>query len=140
VPFHLLDLLADSNYPVIRREMHTCSNQRGFQGRPMWVALLCVLLAALFLYNPFVVLISPTGNVAYQSLSRNRATVGSCELQQFSPQKTLHPPLAVFFVSVVANVSQPIRHTWRPAHLLESHITPPSEIPCNLWFRPPPAA
>ena len=118
--------------------MHISSTQRDFQRRPTWVAIFCVLLAALFLYNPFVALVSPAGDMAYHSLSRNRATVGASELQQFTPRKTLHIPLALFFVSFVTSVSQPLRHTWRSAHFVEARITPLSEIPCNLWFRPPP--
>ena len=120
--------------------MLTCSNPRSLQGRSTWVALLCVLLAALFLYNPFVALVSPAGGVAYHSLSRNRATIGASELQQFTPQETPHLPLPLFFVSFVASTLQPLRHTWRPAHFVEARIRPLSEIPCDLWFRPPPVA
>ena len=118
--------------------MHTSSTQRSFQRRPTGVAIFCVLLAALFLYNPFVALVSPVHGVAYHSLSRNRATVGASELQQFTPQQILYVQPELFLLGLSATVLRPLQHSWRPAHLFATRITPRTEIPSNLCFRPPP--
>ncbi|HWY05976.1 MAG TPA: hypothetical protein VNY24_03900, partial [Candidatus Acidoferrales bacterium] len=48
----------------------------------MWI---CLLLAALILYNPFAALCYSHGPIEVHTLQRNRATVGASELQHFSP-------------------------------------------------------
>jgi hypothetical protein len=111
---------------------------RGNNRWSAWTVFLCVLLAALFFYNPFVALISPAGNLAYHSPARNRSTVGASELQQFSPQQSLHVQPELSFVNLVAAI-QPLQHTWRPAHFVEARIAPLAKLPSNLRFRPPPA-
>jgi hypothetical protein len=108
--------------------------------QPAWVVFLCVLLAALFFYNPFVALISHTGDLAYHSPARNRSTVGASELQQFSPQQSLRTQPQLFFVNLAPAFFEPLQHAWRPAHFVEARIAPLANLPSNLWFRPPPVA
>src|ERR1700676_3625639 len=48
----------------------------------IWV---CVLLAALMLYNPFAALYFSHDTIEVHTLQRNRASVGASELQHFSP-------------------------------------------------------
>ena len=114
--------------------------QRSHNRQPSWVVCLCVLLAVLFFYNPFVALTSSAGELAYHSLARNRATVGASELQQFSPQKSLHVVPELFFLSFADSVFRPLQHTWRSAHFAQPSIVPLAKVPSNLWFRPPPVA
>jgi hypothetical protein len=114
--------------------------QPAANSQPAWVVFLCVLLAALFFYNPFGALISHPGDLAYHSPARNRATVGASELQQFSPQQSLRTQPQLFFVNLAAAVFAPLQHAWRPALFVEARIAPLASLPSNLWFRPPPAA
>jgi hypothetical protein len=135
IPF--LTTGADSNYPG-NQAMKNHHRQRGNNRRPAWAVFLCVLLAALFFYNPFVALSSPAGDLAVHSLARNRSTVGASELQQFSPQQSLGLQPELFFLGLVAAL-RPVQHTWRPAHFVEARIAPLAKLPSNLRFRPPPA-
>ena len=52
---------------------------------PRWQVCLSVLLILLVVYNPFSALGGYSGSVSYDELARNRATIGSSELQHFSP-------------------------------------------------------
>jgi hypothetical protein len=99
----------------------------------------CLALAILFLYNPFLAL-TPSSNVLNVNHSLSyRATVASSELQHFSP-----PDARKIFALSVASVL-----TWldSPANLVVSRVTKvfpyPAcafEVVCSdLWFRPPPA-
>jgi hypothetical protein len=139
-PKRRLDRKADSNYSVNGREMQNSHIQDAGSRRPFWVVLFCILLVVLFFYNPFVALISPTGGLAYHSLSRYRATVGVSELQQFSPQQSFHMRPELFFLNLAASVFRPQQHTWRPAHIVEVPVASLAKLPSNLLFRPPPAA
>src|SRR5215468_7167751 len=63
---------------------------------PHWQAGICVLLVALLLYNPFIALYCSHGPNSVHTPERNRATVGSSELQHFgSPQETQQPDLTM---------------------------------------------
>ena len=100
----------------------------------------CVALAILFLYNPYATLASSSsGQLNIQHSLSYRATVGSSELQHFSPtdaRKTFAVPIAVattwlespinILVGQVAEVS--------PHHLCAYQL-----VCADLWFRPPPA-
>ncbi len=125
---------------VIGRKMLHSDKQRVGSRQPAWVVFLWFLLAALFFYNPFVSLTSPAGDLAYHSLARNRATVGASELQQFSPQKSLHVQPELSFLNLAASIFLPLQHAWHSAHFVEPSIVPLAKLPSNLWFRPPPAA
>jgi hypothetical protein len=120
--------------------MRNRHKQPASNNQPPWVVFFCVLLAALFFYNPFIALISHAGDLAYHSPARYRATVGASELQQFSPQQSLRTQPQLFFVNLAAALFQPLQHAWRPAHFVEVRIAPLANLPSNLWFRPPPAA
>lgn len=100
---------------------------------------LCLLLASLFLYNPFL-----AGRDSFDGLNlrhppSNRATIGSSELLQFRvadgrstfaiPEAAsieFHPPLP----------DHPLAVSEGPAE----DILPAQQFLCaSLWFRPPPA-
>jgi hypothetical protein len=100
----------------------------------------CVALAILFLYNPYSTLAcSSSGQLNVQHSLSYRATVGSSELQHFSPpdaRKAFAVPIAVattwlespinFIVAQAAEVSTP-------------HLCVYQLLCADLWFRPPPA-
>jgi len=100
---------------------------------------ICVLLIGLVLYNPFVALGKTSASLSYDRLARNRATVGSAELQNFSPapDPNMQPP------DVHADVPQ-----IEPAVILQAHepgMEPQEVLPAEpellagVWFRPPPS-
>lgn len=99
----------------------------------------CLALAVLFLYNPYLA-VTPSSSVlnVHHTLSY-RATVGSSELQHFSP-----PDARKIFATSIA-----VATTWleSPINFLVSqvaevsthHLRPYQLVCADLWFRPPPA-
>ncbi len=120
----------------MRRELHL----RGNSSAALWRVALCVTLAALFLYNPFLAVYgtSPIANI--QHPLSYRATVAGSELQTctVAPEGPLAPALEV----AVAREGLPAAATtpvW-PA-LTGDTIRPVRRVICNsLWFRPPPVS
>jgi len=103
-------------------------------------AVVCLLLAGLLLYNPFLSLIqSPTG-LSVHLLPRNRATVGSAELQHFSPvsRDVAADILLVERTGEVTAISGGQESRLAPDFTRDRVITP--DFSSNLWFRPPPPA
>lgn len=103
-----------------------------------WRIAISVLVVGLVLYNPFVVLGRSSGCLSYQRLACNRATLGSAELQDFSPapDPDIQPP------DIGADVPQ-----IEPAVILQAHppaldqeelIPAEPELLAGVWFRPPP--
>jgi hypothetical protein len=52
---------------------------------PIWQILTCVLLAGLFLYNPFLAASRASNSLTVCHPASYRATVGCSELEQFTP-------------------------------------------------------
>jgi hypothetical protein len=105
--------------------------------RHAWV---CVLLAFLFLYNPFLVpLGSGTGlNVLHPA--SHRATVGSSELDKYSSPKSqsVHVFVSLFFAKAFSFLPDRVIHSFLPQ---VSELLPPQlKLRASLWVRPPPAA
>ncbi len=101
---------------------------------------LCLLLAGLFLYNPFLGTPNYFGELNLRHPARNRATVGASELQQFK----VADEGSKIKVPVSAAAQTPLALPDRaesPAHLFLEQITPPKQfLSASLWFRPPPAS
>lgn len=105
---------------------------------PRGRACVCVLLIALVVYNPFAALGGSTGRLSYETLARNRASIGSGELQHFSPvsnpdvQSDLALDLQGMGSAVSIEQQQPAR---------DQHTELPSEpsLLSAVWFRPPPS-
>jgi hypothetical protein len=105
---------------------------------PHWRVCVCVLLAALVLFNPFSLLKGSSGQRSYDELARNRASIGSSELQHFSPVSNpdVQPELAVDVQgarsAVCAQEEQPVR--------ARREVLPPQPaLLAGVWFRPPPS-
>jgi len=110
----------------------------GEHQKPARYVWLCVLLAVLFLYNPFVVAPSSGAGLNLQESARHRATVGASELQQFRATER-HAP--VVRMEALAGEILLVK-----AVVFERCTTPDVEVrtalnvlPASLWFRPPPA-
>jgi hypothetical protein len=103
-------------------------------------AVLCLLLIALLLYNPFFTVLSISQDLSVQHPLSYRATVAGSELQRatFEAGRPLLPSLsAVLLVAATlltpsydAGLFQPI-----------DSVSPISQELCDsMWFRPPPSA
>ena len=105
---------------------------------PRWQVCLCLLLILLVVYNPFSLLSGYSGSLSYDKLARNRATIGSSELQHFSPVSNpgLHNDL---------DAMPPGAELPQCGHEAEPGTDPGEEVasePAKLagvWFRPPPS-
>jgi hypothetical protein len=105
---------------------------------PKWEAAMCLLLAALSLFNPFLNAAAGTSGLNFCHAASHRATVGSSELQQFTPTsgRSVLESAALVTVQLLREVISDIRHPLATA-MLEAAL--PAEIlPACLWFRPPP--
>lgn len=102
-------------------------------------AWLCVLLALLILYNPFLALINSYGSFSVHGLARHRATVGASELQHLgcaqdqSQQDVLNlREFREVFAGPVAEYEAVALH--RDVEI------PQPEFVSHIWSRPPPLA
>ena len=99
----------------------------------------CLALAILFLYNPYLA-VSPSSSVlnVHHTLSY-RATVGSSELQHFSPTNA-RKIFALSVASVLNWLDSPANPMVRRITEVSAHPACAFEVVCSdLWFRPPPA-
>jgi hypothetical protein len=103
-------------------------------------AIVCLLLAGLLLYNPFLSAIHSSSGLSVHHLSRNRATVGSGELQPFSPVSTgvaadVQLEEGTGEIIAIAGGQEILLAT----DLARDRVITP-DFSSNLWFRPPPSA
>jgi hypothetical protein len=100
----------------------------------------CLLLVGFLLYNPFLSLTHSSRGLSVHQLSRNRATVGAGELQNFS-LATKVPPVDILSAECVRELVVVQTETEFP---LATDRTPIRELfqefSSNLFFRPPPSA
>jgi hypothetical protein len=108
----------------------------------MWQVFTCILLAGLLLYNPFLAVSTNSGALAICHPASYRATVASCELEQFVQPN-------VSFAALLPNLTdlQILLPRLAAAHSTlmpfpEERITavPQTGFSSSLWFRPPPVA
>jgi hypothetical protein len=103
-----------------------------------WRVALCVILVALFLYNPFLTIYGASPIVNIQHPLSYRATIASSELRRCTvePAKPLVPALeaAVAFESEQSPATDEVTPVL-PRDLFRAL----PQVICNsLWFRPPP--
>ena len=116
--------MPDQNHPIRAQRLR------------VWV---CVLLAALLLYNPFATLYYSHGTFEVHTLQRNRASVGASELQHFSPVQDDIRQADLNLESSRDKVAVPAESF--VARGLEREIEiPQSDIVSRVWSRPPPLA
>jgi hypothetical protein len=108
---------------------------------PLWRILTCLLLAGLFLYNPFLAAYPAAGNIAVCHPASYRATVGSSELEQFA-QPAANPvealPVRNAVQVLILESANPDAGSRRYIEL-EVVVIPQTGFSSSLWFRPPPA-
>lgn len=111
---------------------------RGSITSPLRV-LVCLLLVALLIYNPFIALFRSHTGLTLHLPPSNRSTVGASELQHFSPVgKDLR--LAICLAVCLGGTFLLVTEHLLPS-TLENAPAPvvPNDLSSNLWFRPPPA-
>jgi hypothetical protein len=102
----------------------------------VWI---CVLLAALLLYNPFAALYYSHDTIEVHTLQRNRASVGASELQHFSPVQDDTPQADLNLESSRDEVAVPAGSYVARGFEREAEV-PQSDIVSKVWSRPPPLA
>ena len=102
----------------------------------VWI---CVLLAALLLYNPFAALYYSHDTIEVHTLQRNRASVGASELQHFSPVQDDIPQADLNLESSRDEVAVPAGSYVARGFEREAEV-PQSVIVSKVWSRPPPLA
>jgi hypothetical protein len=115
---------------------HDTTARGAVSSRQAWV---CVVLVLLLLYNPFLMTSRSDGGLNVRHPASNRATVGSSELQHFSPiagkDRGRLPDLAVAEV-----FAAPPSSAGEGSFGAEQTFLPSSQFPpASLWFRPPPS-
>jgi hypothetical protein len=100
----------------------------------VWV---CVLLAALILYNPFAMLCFSHGSIEVHTLQRNRATVGASELQHFSPVQDETRQTDLTLQANPEELTAPAEN-FAARGFEEEVALPQSDIIAKVWSRPPP--
>jgi hypothetical protein len=100
----------------------------------MWI---CLLLAALILYNPFAALCYSHGPIEVHTLQRNRATVGASELQHFSPVQDEIQKADIDLEANREELAVPAGSYVARGFEREVEV-PQSDIVSRVWSRPPP--
>jgi hypothetical protein len=99
----------------------------------------CLTLAILFLYNPFLGMASSGDGLNIRCSASHRATVGASELQHFSPtnaRKIFSIPVATLLNWLVSPATSTTRYAVKTSTLL--HFIDPL-LCADLWFRSPPS-
>jgi len=98
---------------------------------------LCLSLALLFLYNPFLATPALGNGLCVHHSMSNRATVGASELQHFTA-KERH----ILEAQVDGLTEEPLFSSVMVQQRFEApnpeHRPPQTFWAANLWFRPPP--
>jgi hypothetical protein len=102
----------------------------------VWI---CVLLAALLLYNPFAALCFSHGTFEVHTPQRNRASVGASELQHFSPVQDGNRQVDLSLESNREEVAVTAEGFVARGYEREVEV-PQSDIVSKVWSRPPPLA
>ena len=107
---------------------------------PTWQVALCLFLAALVVYNPYLSATDSSVGLCIRHSASFRATVGASELQHFTPIDSI-AMMAVTAIIALAHFLQfhlpesSERHTG----VTQRVALPEQALPASLWFRPPPA-
>ena len=113
------------------------ANTRGVSGARVCLSL---LVAGLFLYNPFLATPNYFGELNLRHPARNRATVGASELQQFKVGDEGSKIKVPVSVATESPLALPGPAESAPSLFLE-RVSPPQQfLSASLWFRPPPAS
>jgi hypothetical protein len=106
---------------------------------PRWHAWICFCLALFLLYNPYLAAPSSSGDSKVCHPASNRATVGSSELQHFSPADG-EDKLSTHAAAVVETLVALPEVSSQAFQLLPQVASPRHQFfGSGLRFRPPPS-
>ena len=115
-------------------------SKTGLARLPKWQIALCLLLAALVVYNPYSSAADSSVGLCVRHSASFRATLGASELQHFTPKDpgaTLAATIAIALDSFLEhNLAE---NSERYADVTRRVALPEQALPASLWFRPPPA-
>jgi len=108
----------------------------------LWRITLCVLLAGLFLYNPFLGSLKTSESLTVCHPASYRSTVASSELEQLAPPivGTVMPLPDVAAMEQLISRLADHQSAARYSVAQEAVVSPQTGFSSSLWFRPPPAA
>lgn len=107
-------------------------------GLPEWRVCLCVLLIALVVYNPFSALNGSPNRLSYDKLASNRGSIGSSELQHFSPVPSPDTQIELDVDLLSAEPATCVQESQSRRDQQELIPAEP-ELLAGVWFRPPPS-
>jgi hypothetical protein len=104
-----------------------------------WQLLVCLLLAALVIYNPYLSGVEAGAGLCLRHSASNRASVGASELQHFTPidGRSVVASDAVALLQAFAGLAVPTSEPYK--RTTEKVLVALVNLPASLWFRPPPA-
>jgi hypothetical protein len=107
---------------------------------PLWQILTCLLLAGLFLYNPFLATGRTSGKLTVCHPASYRGTIASSELEQFTPPNRGVAALLPDADAVQVLIRYLDANNSTPPYYVEQEdlATPQTGFSSSLWFRPPP--
>jgi hypothetical protein len=107
---------------------------------PLWQILTCLLLAGLFLYNPFPAASRTSGSLTVCHPASYRGTIASSELEQFTPPNRGVAALLPDADAVQVLIPYLDLNNSTPRYYVEQEdvATPQTGFSSSLWFRPPP--
>jgi hypothetical protein len=107
---------------------------------PTWQVALCLLLAALVVYNPYLSATDPGMGLCVRHSASFRATLGASELQHFTPKDYIAMLAATAALALAAFLPFRLPESSRRHTGITERVAPPEQaLPASLWFRPPPA-
>jgi hypothetical protein len=121
--------------------MSACGTTRRYASLSLCQIFACILLAGLFLYNPFLVALPSNGNNMLCHPLSHRATVGSSELEPFTQPDNNAAQSLPEAAAVQVLILQIVDHDAESRQSVEHHPVrnPLTGFSSSLWFRPPPA-
>ena len=100
----------------------------------------CLLLAGLFLHNPFLALCKESSSLTVCHPASYRSTVASSEVEQFAPPAQRSAALLREIYVVVPLLFALPENAIEPRRTFKQKVgTPQTGFSSSLWFRPPPA-
>jgi hypothetical protein len=106
------------------------------QERPLrvWV---CVLLALLILYNPFMALTGSAHSFSVHGLARHRSTVGASELQHMGPLQDQNQQDVVNLQDSQEEFTGLVAEYEAVGFARDVEVAQPESV-SRIWSRPPP--
>jgi hypothetical protein len=109
------------------------------RGFPTWQVAVCLLLAALVVYNPYLSATDSAVGLCLRHSASFRATLGASELEHFTPKDSAAALAAAATMALARFLQYRLpESSERPTRVAPREAPPEQVWPASLWFRPPP--